>query len=231
MLNDILLTFLIHYEKDDFHPITDLKEIQQRDPVECIRNNSLLGAFSIIQRILHCVKSVRIRSYSGPHFPAFGLNTDRVSLRIHSECGKMRTRITPNRDTFHASLDVPPTKSSLIEDEFQMQIFSVNGGSINQRLNQLYVNYEIFTVCIERISNVSSYKVKISCLRDNEVTIVTITINSFEYICFWLIMPKGQFMIDININAGRILPLIFYFTYKIVKHSKNKLITMLCYVM
>ena len=24
----------------------------------------------------HCVKSVRIRSYSGPHFPAFGLNMD-----------------------------------------------------------------------------------------------------------------------------------------------------------
>ena len=23
----------------------------------------------------HCVKSVRIRSYSGPYFPAFGLNT------------------------------------------------------------------------------------------------------------------------------------------------------------
>ena len=25
----------------------------------------------------HCVKSVRIRSYSGPYFPAFGLNTER----------------------------------------------------------------------------------------------------------------------------------------------------------
>ena len=25
---------------------------------------------------LHCVKSVRIRSYSGPHFPTFGLNMD-----------------------------------------------------------------------------------------------------------------------------------------------------------
>ena len=25
-------------------------------------------------RKFHCVKSVRIRSYSGPHFPAFGLN-------------------------------------------------------------------------------------------------------------------------------------------------------------
>ena len=53
---------------------------------------------------IHCVKSVRIRSYSGPHFPAFGLNTERygVSLRTQSECGKMRTRITPKTDTFHA---------------------------------------------------------------------------------------------------------------------------------
>ena len=53
---------------------------------------------------VHCTKNVRIRSYSGPHFPAFGLNTESysVSLRIHSECGKMTTRITPNTDTFHA---------------------------------------------------------------------------------------------------------------------------------
>ena len=48
------------------------------------------------------MKSVRIRSYSGPHFPAFELNTERygVSLRIQSECGKIRTRISPNTDTF-----------------------------------------------------------------------------------------------------------------------------------
>ena len=52
----------------------------------------------------HCVKGVRIRSYSGPYFPAFGLNTERysVSFRIHSECAKIRTRITPNTDTFYA---------------------------------------------------------------------------------------------------------------------------------
>ena len=51
-----------------------------------------------------CVKSVRIRSYSGLHFPIFGLNTERygVPLRFQSEYGKMRTRITPNTDTFHA---------------------------------------------------------------------------------------------------------------------------------
>ena len=44
-----------------------------------------------------CVKNDRIWSYSGPHFPAFRLNTS-----IQSECGKMRTRITLNTDTFYA---------------------------------------------------------------------------------------------------------------------------------
>ena len=48
--------------------------------------------------VSHCVKNARIRSYYGPHFPAFGLNT----LRIRSECGKIWTRITPNTDTFYA---------------------------------------------------------------------------------------------------------------------------------
>ena len=38
-----------------------------------------------------------IRSFSGPHFPAFGLKT--VSFRIQSECGKLRTRKMPNTET------------------------------------------------------------------------------------------------------------------------------------
>ena len=42
-------------------------------------------------------KSLRIRSFSGPYFPAFGLNMDR-----YSECGKIWTRKTPNTDTFYA---------------------------------------------------------------------------------------------------------------------------------
>ena len=67
--------------------------------------------------VIHCVKTVRIRSYSGPYFPAFGLNTDQnnseyghfsrsdgVSLRIQSECGKIWTRITPNAP-FRFSVD------------------------------------------------------------------------------------------------------------------------------
>ena len=50
----------------------------------------------------HCVKSVWV--YFGPPFLEFGLNTGRdgVSLRIQSKCRKMRTRITPNWDVFHA---------------------------------------------------------------------------------------------------------------------------------
>ena len=52
----------------------------------------------------YCVKSVRIRSYSGPYFPAFVLNTEiyGISLRIQSECGKILSRITPNTSTFYA---------------------------------------------------------------------------------------------------------------------------------
>ena len=52
----------------------------------------------------HCVKSVHIRSYSGPLFHAFRLNAKRygVSLRIQSECRKIQTKITPNTDTFYA---------------------------------------------------------------------------------------------------------------------------------
>ena len=50
---------------------------------------------------MHCVKGVRIRIYYSP--PASGLNTERysLSLRIQSKCGEMRTRITPNTDTFY----------------------------------------------------------------------------------------------------------------------------------
>ena len=59
---------------------------------------------AIYSRGVHCVKGVRIRRFSSPYFPAFGLNTDRygVSLRIQSECGKIRTIKTLNTDTFHA---------------------------------------------------------------------------------------------------------------------------------
>ena len=57
-------------------------------------------------RELHCVKRVLFRSFPSPYFPAFGLNTERlsVSLRIQSKCRKMRIRITSNTDSFYAVL-------------------------------------------------------------------------------------------------------------------------------
>ena len=61
-----------------------------------------LPSFRIAFGASRCAKSVRIRSYSGPHFPASRLNKGRygVSLRIQSACVKMRTRITPNTGQF-----------------------------------------------------------------------------------------------------------------------------------
>ena len=43
------------------------------------------------------MKSVLIRSFFGPYFPAFGLNTKicEVNLHIQSECGKIRTKKAP----------------------------------------------------------------------------------------------------------------------------------------
>ena len=60
----------------------------------------------IDKSINHCVKSVL---FSNPYFPAFGLNTEGhpVFLPIHSKCGKIRTRKTPNTNTFHAINDPP----------------------------------------------------------------------------------------------------------------------------
>ena len=56
--------------------------------------------------LLHCEKIANIRSFPGPYFPAFELNkeTYSVSLRIQSLGGKIRTRKTPNMDTFHVVL-------------------------------------------------------------------------------------------------------------------------------
>ena len=60
----------------------------------------------VLNRVqLHCVKSARIRGFSGPHFSMY-FYPHSVSLRIQSECGKMRTRKTPNTTTFHAVLDI-----------------------------------------------------------------------------------------------------------------------------
>ena len=67
------------------------------------------------------MKIVHIRSFSGPYFLAFELNTDRfsVSLRIKSKCGEIRTRKTANTDKFYAviwsEVHLRPSRTSMME--------------------------------------------------------------------------------------------------------------------
>ena len=48
-------------------------------------NKFTYSAFMVVQVHLlksrHCVESARIRSYSGPYFPAFRLNTERYAVK------------------------------------------------------------------------------------------------------------------------------------------------------
>ena len=64
----------------------------------------VVWSFLISLGNFHFVKIVRIPSYSCPYFTTFGLNTERygVCLRVQSECGKIRTRITPNTYTIYS---------------------------------------------------------------------------------------------------------------------------------
>ena len=64
---------------------------------------------SFWQLELHCLKNIIIRHFSGPYFPAFGINMEWyfMLLRIQSESGKIQTRKTLNTDTFHAMLSSP----------------------------------------------------------------------------------------------------------------------------
>ena len=40
--------------------------------------------FLVLNKVIQCVKIVHIRSYSGLHFPALGLNTERYSVSAYS---------------------------------------------------------------------------------------------------------------------------------------------------
>ena len=68
--------------------------IPKRDSYHKMQRLLQDASVSTFNIILHsnCVKCVRIWSFSG----------NSVSLRIQSKCGKIRTRKTPTKDSFHA---------------------------------------------------------------------------------------------------------------------------------
>ena len=110
----------------------------------------------------HCVKIVRVRSYSDPLFYAFGLNIERyyVSLRIQSECGKMRTRITPNTDPFYA---VKVTSLIVIlHFSFLIGFFHYNffrqGNKLHDTRNVFFCQWvECICICRSNILNASFF--------------------------------------------------------------------------
>ena len=74
-----------------------------------------------------CIKNVPIRSYSGPYFPTFGLSTKRyeVFLRIQFKYGKIRTKITPNTNTFYA-VKILETKQLAGSNKMQISLMVRN---------------------------------------------------------------------------------------------------------
>ena len=68
---------------------------------------------------VHCVKSARIRSYSSPRFAR--IFPDSVFRRNAESARKMRTRITPNTDTFYAVVFLA-IKEINAEEKFYIKI-------------------------------------------------------------------------------------------------------------
>ena len=100
---------------------------------------------------LHCVKNVRIWSYSGLYSPALELNTViySVSLHIQSECGKMRTRITPNMDTFYAMLSNYYTRKNIkSHSEIKNLKYQLRHGMNNLNYLMDHILYQIFKITL-----------------------------------------------------------------------------------
>ena len=79
-----------------------MKKIHLHGPLYHLRNRRMILNWTSTKydtSTKHFVKSVRIRGFSGPHFPAFGLTTEiyRASLRIQSKYRKIQTRKTLGR--------------------------------------------------------------------------------------------------------------------------------------
>ena len=81
------------------------------------------------------VKVANMRSYSGLFFSAFEFHTERQfgSLRIQSNCGKIRIRKTLNMDTFHALC-----LQTCASVHYSVSIYTVTTMKVIQRKNSKY---------------------------------------------------------------------------------------------
>ena len=82
----------------------------------------------------HCVKSVLIRSYSSPHFSRIFPHSDwtrRVSLRIQSECGKIRENVDQNNSEYEqflrsaSNLHLTNNNSKYAQSSYNLKYFDL----------------------------------------------------------------------------------------------------------
>ena len=75
------------------------EDLQKGRVISISSESSKIHLFINILCIYHCVKSVQIRSFSGPYFPVFGSNTDiygrksPYSVRIQENTDQKKLRI------------------------------------------------------------------------------------------------------------------------------------------
>ena len=61
----------------------------------------------IFKVVCYCVKNVRIRGFSSPHFPVFGMNTEIYAVREREN----KNQKTPNTDTFYSVSNSNPFRA------------------------------------------------------------------------------------------------------------------------
>ena len=143
-------------------------------------------------------KSVRIWSYCGPFFPTFGLNSERytISLRIQSECEKVRIRITPNKGTFYAVQDTNNLWFSNLQDTVSSITLSLISTALLPYLksfvpqwNKIYFGVFDISGCIyDFISLVACSTIKFAFFSNNFHSFTSFTKDS----------PKTAFITFIN---------------------------------
>ena len=102
---------------------------------------------------LHWVKSVHSRSYSGPYFCRIfphldwiwgDTSTSPYTVRMRGNAAKIRTRITPNTDTFYAVLITGAVdlcwETSISSYALMLNCIAVNFYKLNSKLKYLNIH-------------------------------------------------------------------------------------------
>ena len=97
-------------------------------------------AMSSREHFPHCVKSVHIRSYSGPHFSRIfphldwirrDISTSPYSVRMQENAGKMWTKITQNTNTFTHFPFSSNIQNGLRKKKKRMHLLQLEHGSLS----------------------------------------------------------------------------------------------------